>query len=543
MSELEPSVSSRTGISPLWIIPIVALVAGIWMVVQNYLSQGPTISVEFKTAESLVAGKTKVKMLDVDVGQVESVTLKPDLSGVKAVIELEKSVTPLLREDTKFWVVRARIGAGGISGVGTLLGGAYIEMAPGEGKTGAREYTGLEVPPLTPVGAPGIRLLLTSNQASIRAGDAILHQGFKVGRVESMEYDIAAGTAHYQIFIDAPYDQLITTSTRFWDVSGFNVDASASGVQIEVGAIETLLTGGIAFGSPPGMPEGRPVDTDHKFTLFKSYADILKRPYVFGMQYVVSFAQQMGGLNPGAKVTFRGIQIGQVEKLLLEEFAATSMDGSGAPIPVLIYLEPGRLAIPDTASSIDLFKQTITTGVGNGLRASLKTGNLLTGQQYIDFDFHPNAAPAEITTLAEYTVLPTMPSGIGQLTEQISSLLAKLNDLPLDTTIANANSTLARTEELIISLNSGMQSLDKILASNSTQDLPAEMVSTMQELRSVLDGFSQDAELYQDANASLNSLDATLDNLNRLLRKLSDKPNALIFAPKPQADPIPEARP
>ena len=113
MTDNAASISTRTRVSPLWIIPIVALVAGIWMVVQSYLSEGPTITINFETAEGLAAGKTKVKMLSVEVGLVEAVSLNKDMTGVKVTVSLDKAVSPLLRDDTEFWVVRARVGAEG----------------------------------------------------------------------------------------------------------------------------------------------------------------------------------------------------------------------------------------------------------------------------------------------------------------------------------------------------------------------------------------------------------------------------------------------
>jgi paraquat-inducible protein B len=363
MTDTAPLISTRTRVSPLWIIPIVALVAGIWMVVQSYLSEGPTITINFETAEGLTAGKTKVKMLSVEVGLVEAVSLNKDMSGVKVTISLEKAVAPLLREDTEFWVVRARVGAGGISGFNTLLSGGYIQLAPGTGSAGKRQFVGLETPPRTPVGAPGTRLALSSKEASIGAGDPIIYEGFKVGRVESMTFDPQRKLADYEIFIDAPYDQLVHDSTRFWNISGFGIDASAAGVELRVGTIDTILLGGVAFGTPPGLQEGDPVDDGATFKLYKSYEDILKSPFEHGTYFVVAFGQSLAGLAAGAPVTYRGIQLGRVERILMKEMTAGGIEGSGEDIPVLIYLEPGRLSLPDSEASVEALRKTIENGV------------------------------------------------------------------------------------------------------------------------------------------------------------------------------------
>ncbi|MGB5258901.1 MAG: MlaD family protein, partial [Gammaproteobacteria bacterium] len=120
MNEMKPSVSSGRKLSAVWIIPLVAVVIGLWMVIHTAMTEGPSITIDFKTAEGLEAGKTKVRILSHEIGLVEDVVLKADVSGVTVTAKLDPEAKPLLREDTQFWVVRARVGAGGVSGLGTL---------------------------------------------------------------------------------------------------------------------------------------------------------------------------------------------------------------------------------------------------------------------------------------------------------------------------------------------------------------------------------------------------------------------------------------
>ncbi len=546
MSELDPNISSGKRVSPLWIVPAVAVVAGIWMMAHAVLTEGPTITIHFETAEGLEEGKTKVKMLNVGVGLVEEVTLKPDASGVTATVKLDKEVEDLLREDTRFWVVRARVGAGGVSGIGTILSGAYIELAPGSGADGVREFVGLETPPLTPAGAPGKRLIITSDRAAIGVGDPVLYQGFKVGRIESMEFDADSELAKYSVFIDAPYDELIHSATRFWDVSGIAVNASAEGFQVKLGALDTLLLGGVAFGMPPGLPRGTDVPDGTEFRLYGTYQDILEDPYAVGTYYVVEFNQSVGGLVSGARVTYRGIEIGRVVRVMVEEQTASQVKsgsaGTGANIPVLIYLEPGRVGLPDQMESLAVLRDSIENGVQNGLRATLQTGNLLTGRRQIALDFYSNADSAGLGEFNEYAVIPSVETGVGRLEEQISNLLAKLNTLPLDDTIAGLNGSLAEMERVLANVNNSVTSLNSMLASEGAQDLPNEISSSLGTIRRVLEGYSQDSSMYQDLNSSLENLDRTLENLDRLTQGLAEKPNAVIFAPNPTPDLVPEAR-
>ncbi len=544
MPELKPSISSGRRFSAIWIVPLVALLIGVSMVINAYLTEGPTISLDFATAEGLEKGKTKVRLLNVEVGLVEKVVLKADMSGVTATIKLEREAQPLLREDTRFWVVRARVGAGGVSGLGTILGGSYIEMAPGVGPEGTRAFVGLEEPPLTPLDAPGLRLSLLSQRAgSISTGDAVLYRGYRVGRVESLEFDTEQRKARFDIFIDAPFHELVDSTTRFWDTSGMSLKASAEGLEVQTGSLDTILLGGVAFASPPGLPAGDPVENGKEFQLYKSYDSILKNPYRYGTYYVVSFSQSVRGLAPGAPVEYRGIKIGRVERILMKELVTQGMTAGGNAIPILIYIEPGRMALPDSLESIATFRQIVEKGIEkNGLRATLQTGSLLTGKQLISFDFFPNEEPAELGKFEQYTLIPTIETGVGRLENQVRTFLDTLNALPLEAIAAEANTILGDADDTVMSLTATLNSINSLLDSQDSQALPGELAATLEELRNALAGLSPESNMYQSLGASVNSLDATLESLDTLLRKLSIKPNALLFPAAPEPDLIPEAR-
>ena len=518
-AEGSPLVSRNRRFSAIWIIPIVTLIIGVSMVVHTFMTEGPTITLDFDTADGLELGKTKVRLLSVEVGVVENVTFKEDMSGVIATVKLEQKTRPLLREDTRFWVVRARVGASGVSGLSTLLGGTYIEMAPGTGVVGRREYVGLEEPPLTPVDAPGLRLALFSDRAgSIGAGDVVLYRGYKVGRVEAMSFDTDRQEVRYDIFVDAPFHELVDSSTRFWDTSGIQVKASAEGVEVHTGSMDTILLGGVAFESPSELPSGSPVESGKKYKLYKSYDEILKHPFRYRNYYVVSFLQSMGGLTPGAPVEYRGIQIGKVARVLTKELAAQNQSGAGSPIPVLIYVEPGRLELPDNNDSLNRTNQMVESGVANGLRATLLTGNLLTGKQKINIDYFPDEGPAELTQFEGYTVIPSIETGVERLETQVSTFLDKLNALPLDETLSGVTAVLDNTDKTLEKLSTAIDSANNLLDSDESR------------------------EMSQSLGASVNSLNGTLENLDDLIRKLSIRPSSLLFPAEPELDPIPEAR-
>jgi paraquat-inducible protein B len=520
---------------------------GLWIVLHTWLTEGPTITIRFETAEGLEEGKTQVKMLSVEVGLVEEVALNTDASGVTATVRLDRQVEPLLREDTQFWVVRARVGASGVSGIGTLLSGAYIELAPGTGDTGTRSYVGLEAPPLTPAGSPGKHLILTSQRAEVSLGDPVLYRGFKVGRVESMDFIPQTEQARYSIFIDAPYDQLIHSGTRFWDASGISVSASAEGFRLKVDSIDTLLLGGVTFGSPPGMERGAEVDAGTEFQLYGSYDDILENPYREGTYYVIQFDQTVAGLVPNAPVTYRGVRIGRVERVLLADVGAPEI---GAPevrvvVPVLVYLQPGLLKLPDEPASVSQLREAIAIGVSNGLRATLKTGNLLTGRKEVALDYYPAASDqagiAETARFRDYDVIPSVEAGAGRIAVELNALVAKINSLPLEDTVVGLNRTLEKMENALATLDTGVASITGIVNTPSTRQLPAELAGSLRELRTVLESFGSGSDVYTNLNASLANLDRTLENLDQLTRELSERPSSVIFGPANTPDPVPEA--
>ncbi len=541
MSEMKPTVSSGRRFSAIWILPLVTLIVGVIIVGHSMMTQGPTITIDFETADGLEVGKTKIRLLSVNVGVVESVSIKKDLSGVTATIKLDQNTQHLLVEDTRFWIVRARVGAGGISGLSTILSGAYIEMAPGSGANEKKAFVGLESPPLTPADAPGLRLSLYTDRAgSVNEGDAVLYRDYPVGRVEAMEFDPERRQVHYDIFIDAPYHQLIGSDTRFWNVSGIELKASAGGFEVDMGSMDTILLGGVSFGRVPGLPKEGLIESGQEFKLYSSYDDILEHPYSYGTYYVVSFSQSLRGLVAGAPVEYRGIEIGRVERILLKELATSGLSGAGLSgtgqaIPVLIYLEPGLLEIGDNEQAVETLRMVVDQGVRiSGLRASLETGNLLTGQQLISIDYFPDKEPAELGKFEQYSVIPSVETGVARLEQQVNAFLEKLNALPLEETVEGANKTLR-------SLTTSIDSANSLLANEDTQALPEELAATLNDLRIVLDGLSPNSKMAQSLGSSVGILNATLVSLDSLIRQLSIKPNAIIFPVSPEPDLIPEA--
>jgi paraquat-inducible protein B len=140
----DPRIKKRSGPSLVWLIPLVTALIGGWLIFKTLSEKGPEITITFKTAEGIEAGKTKIKYKEIDIGVVDSVHFSHDFSHVIVKASMEKETASFLKRETRFWVVRPRLSLRGASGLGTLLSGAYIEIEPGQGAP-QRSFVGLDV--------------------------------------------------------------------------------------------------------------------------------------------------------------------------------------------------------------------------------------------------------------------------------------------------------------------------------------------------------------------------------------------------------------
>lgn len=237
--------------SVVWLIPLIALIAGGWLLVKDIRNRGPVVTLLMDSAEGIEVNNTIIKVLNVDVGRVTRIKLRDDQKGVEVTAQLSADAKDLIRSDTQFWVVKPRIDQSGVTGLGTLLSGSYIAFTPGKSSETQDVFVVQDIPPIAAIGQSGLRLnLVGKNDRILNASSPILYENFMVGQVESAHFDPSDQSVHYTIFIQSPNDKLINSESRFWLENGINIETTGSGVKLNSAPLPALLSGAISFDSP-----------------------------------------------------------------------------------------------------------------------------------------------------------------------------------------------------------------------------------------------------------------------------------------------------
>ncbi|PWV71248.1 intermembrane transport protein PqiB [Halomonas sp. A11-A] len=537
----KPSPQAR--FSPIWIVPIVAILIGLWLVYDNYRSRGPQVTLVMANAEGIEAGSTLIKTRNVQVGRVERVQLSEDLSTAVITARMSPDTDAMLVEDSRFWVVKPRVGREGISGLGTVLSGAFIQLEPGSSETASREFQVSDQPPVAPAGAAGLRINLVSQLGnSLRVGDPVTYQGYTVGRVEDALFDAQTRRMQHRVFIEAPYDTLVTDSTRFWSASGIDLRLDSEGFRVNVESFETLLGGGVTFGVPEDLPLGGPVEPDVTFNLYPDEDSARQGTFNRYLEYVLLVDDSVRGLTRGAPVEFRGVRVGTVAAVPWNFNAPQPEGRTGFSIPVLIRIEPQRLGIENQDVVLSEWRERFDRLFGVGLRASLKSGNLLTGALFVDLNFNSDLAGQHVAeTFADKTVFPTVAGGFALIEAQVTELLAKLNDLEVEPLLAGLDRNLAASEAMLGEVRELSASLNALLADPGTREVPANLNATLVELRETLQGVSPGSSAYQELTGAVERLERLMRDLQPVARTLSDNPRALLFDSLETEDPMPRA--
>jgi paraquat-inducible protein B len=517
----EAIVKMKKQFSIVWVVPLVALLIGGWLAFKALSEKGPTVTITFKTAEGLEAGKTKIKYKDVEIGQVESITLSKDSSHVIVTAALGKSAEDYLTENTRFWVERARIGAGGASGLGTLFAGAYIGIdlgKPGGKKT--RSFTGLEVPPVITTGLPGHHFKLKAEKlGSLDIGSPIYHRQLKVGQVVAYEMEKDGSAVDFQIFVHAPYHEFVRQNTRFWNASGVDVAVDASGIRVNTESFFSILIGGVAFDTPPELDPGAAAEEGFTFKLYESREKIFEKPYVQKRQWLLYFDGSVRGLAVGAPVELQGIKIGEVTEITLE----FDWEKLAFRILVIVEIETERIQFVGTQTMDRLRGMDLL--VEKGLRAQLRSGSLLTGQLLVSLNIHPDAPPAKINWEGRYPELPTVPTAMEEITSGVTRIVERLDTIPLEQIGKDLQKTMANMSKTTAELEKLVQKLDANVAPAATDTLKQAQTTLIKVDRLL----NADSPTGHELKRALAELADAARNISILMDYLERHPDSVIF--------------
>ena len=504
-----PKVSKQSGPSIVWLIPLVTLIVGGWLIVKTVSEQGPEITISFKTAEGIEAGKTRIKYKNVDIGIVDKIQFSEDFSNVLVTGAFNQGTESFFRRDTRFWVVRPQLSLRGASGLSTLISGAYIEIEPGKGAEQSH-FVGLEKQPVVTADEAGKRIILiTQKLRSIDTGSPIYYKGILAGEVLGYELGNDRQSIYIHAFIKEPFDTLIKGNTRFWNVSGMDISLGADGLNVRTESLQSIVLGGIAFETQATLEQVNGDVEDLIFTLHDDYSSVLDRTYTKVIKFMMFFEGSVRGLSIGAPVDFNGIRVGTVLDIQLE----LDSENTEFRIPVLIEIEPERIKVRGN-QEVESSYETVNKLVEKGLRASLQIGSLFTGQLFVAFSMRPDT-PVNLS--GEETPYPELPmikaADFGSIAQSAEVFLNKLNKVDIDKLSLELLRTLEGTNRLfngpeikgaLDDLQSSLQSFRSVLQKVDNSNLK----ETINSGHVVMDKITE----------TMGTFDETLIQVNRVLK-------------------------
>src|ERR1700730_1133409 len=388
-----PQAATRRSrrISIIWIVPLVAVGIGTWLAWDTLSKEGPTIKISFDGGEGLQAGQSQLKDKDIVFGTVKSLALSPDQTHVVVTVATTRQAERLLTEGTIFWVVKPRLFAGNVSGIEPLLSGSYIGMLPAAtaGKS-QRDFTGREDPPVLGAYVPGRTFLLNSKRiGAVSVGSPIFFRDLNVGEVLGWDIADMAESVTIHAFVRAPYDSYVHDETRFWNASGVSIKLGGTGIEVQMESLKALLLGRGAFATPAAQIHTAETPENHEFPLFADRETANAASYTRKIPAISYFSGSVSGLAPGSEVRVHGLKVGEVTDVRLTYDVAKDT----VLAPVRYEVEPervvgvGKRVFKTDAEGVDALLK-------KGLRASLQSASVITGQQIVALEFDADAAPA-----------------------------------------------------------------------------------------------------------------------------------------------------
>ncbi len=540
-------VHRRRRIPLVWLIPLLTALIGAWLAWDTFSKRGPTIVISFDSGAGLTAGQSQLKYKNVVMGTVKSIGISPDFSHVLVTVETVREAEPFLNDKTIFWVVKPQLFAGNVTGLETLLSGSYIGMRPSTEKGQPRHhFIGEQDPPVLQAWAKGTIFKLQSKRlGSISLGSPIFFRDLDVGTVLGWDLGDLASNVTIHAFVRAPYDQYVHDDTSFWNASGLSIKLTGSGVSLQMESLRALLLGGVAFDTPSDSTQ--PVaQAEREFPLYASLE--LARSAGFGHQILLVsyFPGSVAGLEIGADVTLNGLKIGEVTDVSL----VYDPQKDRIVVPVHYRVEVGRIG--NIAAAQGMSPGTLAAEmVKRGLRATLQSPSLITGQKIIALERIPDAPAAQLERLGDVFVIPTSEvGGFDSIARSANELLSKINRIDfdrmgkslvgaasgLDDTIngPQLKKTLAALEKAMIDVQDIARKLDTDAtpALKRLPEIAAQLQNSLAQANrlfgSLNTGYGDDSRFRRDLDRLLPQITDAARSIRALTDLLSRHPEALI---------------
>lgn len=532
----EPATSQtrRSRISLVWLIPLVAALIAAFLGYRTIEQRGPMVELTFSTGDGLAAGQTRVRHKAVALGVVETIRLSDDMRRVVAGVRMTREAAPYLTDQARFWVVRPRLSSGSISGIETLVSGAYIEMDPG-GREGKQQlaFTGLEQPPAVRSGEPGQTFTLKAERiGSLGPGAPVFYRDIVAGEVLGYDLGDGSGPVTLQVFVRSPFDGYVRQGTRFWNASGLSVQIGGDGLRIEVASLQAVLSGGVAFDTPWASRTRPPPEPGTEFVLYKTQSDADAAGYTASVPFVAYFESSVRGLAAGAPVEFYGIQVGTVRSVALD---LNEAEGT-ARVRVRLEVQPERIMGPDQVArddSVEVARRLLR----RGMRAQLSTTNYLTGQLAVAVDLPQGQGESPVFEMrreGEAIVLPTQSGGLDNILTAVSGIAGKLDQIPLaeiganlNATLRQANGTLGGVEALVRNTEAGLtpalRRMPEIVA-----NLQETVVRANRAIGSIDSSYGRNSVFSRELERAMAQVGDTARSIRLLADFLDRHPEALV---------------
>ncbi|MCH9813767.1 MAG: MlaD family protein [Epsilonproteobacteria bacterium] len=518
--EVEVTKHERLTIS-IWLVPVVALLISLWLAYQYFSELGPEITIEFKSSAGLKAKQSQVRFRNVPIGTVKKITLKEGGESVIVTARINKDAEQFLNYNAKFWVVRPKIDKSGITGLETLVSGSYIELHSALGTDFKDEFEGLEEPFLDDENIEGKYFKLSAPSSyDLEQGSIVFCRNIEVGEIKQVKLAAHGDFVQFDIFVKDPYHHFINAQTQFWNMSNFRLDMNQARLDISLASSSQILYGGISFNTPGKSLNHYPLEKEHVFPLFANKGEARAKRIGFNQgdihTFQMHFDQNVGKLDIGAPVRFQNFQIGSV----INTESSFDNDRNKINTKVLVDIDLSTFENEHNRST-----SYLSSALQKGLIAQLAQTNPLLDSLFIELVYDKNQSRQKIISANPYDIFPTRSVTFENISAKIETLITSMTTLVEGSTLP--------IQQILKNINKTLQNINALTSSNGLKSLPKQINTTLSELQNTLKSaqtlISTESKMSDDISASMKEVNKASKTLERVLRKIDQKPNALLF--------------